>query len=101
MIKENVMKDPVKAREREQRELTRRIVQRDKPKGRFYALLGFLVVVLIHVVDEITSNVSGYVQSSIVTEFFVNGMGMSYNDGLATMSSFTIVTGLTALISPF
>ena len=101
MIKENVMKDPVKAREREQRELTRRIVQRDKPKGRFYALLVFLVVVLIHVVDEITSNVSGYVQSSIVTEFFVNGMGMSYNDGLATMSSFTIVTGLTALISPF
>lgn len=86
---------------KELRELERRRRQRDRKPYAGYLLVLCVIVVLIHVVDEVTTNLSSMVQSSVVTEFFVTGKGMTYNEGLATMSAASSFVYVVALIGPF
>lgn len=86
---------------KEQTELTKLKAKLDRKKYAGFLAILFLLVIAIHIIDEITTNVSGYVQSSIVTEFFVNGRGLSYNEGLASLSSVTGIFMIFQIISPF
>lgn len=86
---------------REQEELLRRKKQLEKKPYNMYLLVLCVVVVLVHIVDEITTNLSNMVQSSVVTEFFVMGMGLEYNEGLATMAAVSAPLGIISMLAPF
>lgn len=86
---------------REQKELLRRKKQLEKKPYNMYLLVLCVVVVLVHIVDEITTNLSNMVQSSVVTEFFVMGMGLEYNEGLATMAAVSAPLGIISMLAPF
>ena len=75
--------------------------QKNKTKSKNYFLLMCLIIVLVHIIDEITTNVGNMVQSSVVTEFFVINQGMTYAEGLASMTILSVVVLLFNLISPF
>ena len=95
------MKNVEKINQRDLRELDRRKKQLAKVPYAAYLLVLCVVVTLIHVVDEIATNLGNMVQSSVVTEFFVTGMGLEYNEGLATMATISIAVSQLSLIAPF
>ena len=72
---------------REARELSRRQkeLSRKTPKGYLVYLL--VVLSIVYIVDEITSAMGSAMQSEVVTDFFVKGMGMEYNKGLAAFTA--------------
>ena len=72
-----------KRKEKEQKELTRLRKINQKPQTAKYIKWIFVLVILVHVIDEIASNCAAYVQSSVVNDFFVVGQGMTYENGLA------------------
>lgn len=90
-----------KRKEKEQKELTRLRKINAKPETAKYVKWVFILVILVHVIDEIASNCAAYVQSSVVTDFFVVGQGMTYENGLAVLASFSGVTLLLQLVAPF
>lgn len=94
------MKNLEKVKAREQKELLRLKAAQAKPEGPNYVKWIFVLVILVHIIDEIASNCSNYVQSSVVTDFFVIGQGMTYENGLAVLASFSGVTLLLQLIAP-
>ena len=88
-------------KEKEQRELTRLRQINQKPETAKYIKWIFILVILVHVIDEIASNCAAYVQSSVVNDYFVVGQGMTYENGLAVLASFSGVTLLLQLVAPF
>ena len=91
--------EKIKAKEEAELKSLRR--KQAKPE---YALLLFVLlclVTLINIVDETSSVLGSSVQSSVVTEFFVNGMGLSYNDGLSRVSLIATFGSLMMLVIPF
>ena len=95
------MKNVEKINQRDLRELQRRERQSAKVPYAAYLIVLCVVVTLIHVVDEVATNLGNMVQSSVVTEFFVTKMGLEYNEGLATMATLSILVGQLSLIAPF
>lgn len=95
------MKTREQFEQKELQELDRRRKQLEKKPYNMYMLVLCVVVVLIHIVDEIASNLSNMVQSSVVTEFFVLGMGLEYNEGLATMAAVSAPLGMVSMLAPF
>ena len=95
------MKNIEKINQRDLRELRRRERQQAKVPYAAYLIVLCVVVTMIHVVDEIATNLGNMVQSSVVTEFFVTKMGLEYNEGLATMATLSILVGQLSLIAPF
>jgi len=95
------MKKIEKINQRDLRELDRRNKQLAKVPYAAYLIVLCVVVTMIHVVDEIATNLGNMVQSSVVTEFFVTGMGLEYNEGLATMATLSLIVGQLSLIAPF
>ena len=94
------MKNLEKIKAREQKELLRLRKAQEKPEGPNYVKWIFVLVILVHIIDEIASNCSNYVQSSVVTDFFVIGQGMTYENGLAVLASFSGITLLLQLVAP-
>ena len=88
-------------REREQRELTKRKRQLEKVAPPSYLLYMLIVLSVVYIVDEITSNIYNSLQSEMITDFFVNGMGLEFNTGLATYSAMTAPLYVIMLITPF
>ena len=88
-------------RTREVRELEKRRkeLSRKKPKGYLWYLMAVLSIV--YIVDEVTSNMGSSMQSEVVTDFFVNGMGMEYNTGLAAFTAMGAPIYCVMLIMPF
>ena len=95
------MKTADKLQQRDMRELERRKKQLAKKPYSAYLIVLCISIILIHIVDEISSNLGNMVQSSIVNDFFVNKMGMEYNEGLATMGTVALLVGQLNLIAPF
>lgn len=95
------MKNVEMINQRDLRELDRRKKQQAKVPYAAYLIVLCVVVTMIHVVDEIATNLGNMVQSSVVTEFFVTNMGLEYNEGLATMTTLTMLVGQLSLIAPF
>ena len=86
---------------REQQELQRRQAQLrvKRPKGYLVYLL--VVLSIVYIVDEITSAMGSALQSEVVTDFFVNGMGMEYNTGLATFTAMGAPVYCVMILMPF
>lgn len=95
------MKNVEKINQRDLRELGRRERQLAKTPYAAYLIVLCVVVTLIHVVDEVATNLGNMVQSSVVTEFFVKNLGLEYNEGLASMATLTMLVGQLSLIAPF
>ncbi len=99
------MKNTEKIQQNEKRELERfkRMQMRNSGSKYFFVLL--LLIAIVNILDEVTSNLTVTVQSSFVTEFFVNnpfmGKYYSYEDGLAFHSGIGVFTYVLGLFTPF
>ena len=76
-------RDIEKRKLREGKELARRERQLNARNNRFYLIYLFMILALIYITDEIASTISIQFQTNIVTEFFVEKMGMEYGEGLS------------------
>ena len=99
------MKTQEKLLAKEKKELSRlNKIQLKGSSGKYFFILIFLIAV-VNILDEVTSNLTVTVQSSFVTEFFVNnpfmGKYYSYEDGLAFHSGIGVVTYVFGLFTPF
>lgn len=80
------MKDPAKILAKEQKQLAKLRKEQGKSNFKAYPLIALVFMILLRMLDEFTTNCSSSLQSSIVTEFFVIGQGMSFQEGLSAMS---------------
>ena len=99
------MRSIEKIQQGEKRELEkfRKMLSRNSGGRYFFVLL--LLIAIVNILDEVTSNLTVTVQSSFVTEFFVNnpfmGKYYSYEDGLAFHSGIGVFTYVLGLFTPF
>jgi len=92
-------KNVERLRAREAKELARREKQLEAGSGRFYVAYLFMVLSLIYIIDEIASTISIQFQSNIIDEFYVQGMGMTYGEGMSFSQVLGFITyPLTLLI---
>lgn len=99
------MKDTAKILKKEKNELTRLKKMQARSAGSKYFLILLILIAVVNILDEVTSNLTVTVQSSFVTEFFVNnpfmGKYYTYEDGLAFHSSIGVFTYVLGLFTPF
>ena len=86
---------------REVKELERRKIQISKPHSKGYLWYLLVVLSIVYIVDEITSAMGSSMQSEVVTDFFVNGMGMEFNTGLAAFTAMSFPIYCTMIFMPF
>lgn len=93
------------ARERievkENRELEKRRAQLGRKPLKFALLFAALAILLAAGIDAIATQISGQLQSSIVTEFFVEPYNLSYNEAIARFSAVNIISYLILPVLPF
>ena len=99
------MKTSAEIINKENKELTRlKKVQSKGSSGKYFFVL-ILLIAIVNIIDEVTSNLTVTVQSSFITEFFVNnpfmGKYYSYEDGLAFHSGIGVFTYALGLFTPF
>ena len=98
-------KNKAKAIAAEEKQLRKLTARRDKGnyKGYFFVLI--FLIGLVNILDEVTSNLSVSVQSSFITEFFVNnplfGKQYTFEEGLSLHSTIGVVSYVFGLITPF
>lgn len=96
-------KEKIIASERKQLSKLQRTTAKGNYAGYFFVLL--VLIALVNIIDEVTSNLSVSVQSSFVTEFFVNRpfLGKVYNfeEGLALHTSVSVISYVFGIITPF
>ena len=86
---------------REATELQRRKLQLQKKRPNGYLWYLLVVLSIVYIVDEITSAMGSALQSEVVTDFFVNGMGMEYNTGLAAFTAMGAPVYGVMILMPF
>ncbi len=86
---------------REEKELVRRKKELGHGAPRGYLVYLLVVLSIVYIVDEITSSMGSSMQSEVVTDFFVKGMGMEYNTGLATFNTMSIPLYCMMILMPF
>lgn len=96
-------KEKIIAGEKRQLEKLTRMQGQSRSSRYFFVLLALIAVV--NILDEVTSNLTVTVQSSFITEFFVNnpflGKYYTYEDGLALHSGIGVFTYVLGLFTPF
>ena len=99
------MKTTEKIIKSESRQLQRLKKMRSGTSGSKYFLVLLVLIAIVNILDEVTSNLTVTVQSSFVTEFFVNnpfmGKYYTYEDGLAVHSGVGVFTYVLGLFTPF
>ena len=99
------MKTPEKITAKENREISRLKKMQNRNSSSKYFLILLMLIAIVNILDEVTSNLTVTVQSSFVTEFFVNnpfmGKFYTYEDGLALHSSVGVFTYVLGLFTPF
>ncbi len=80
------MKNPEKVLAKEQKQLAKLKKEQGKSNFAAYPLVLLIFMILLRMLDEFTTNCGSSLQSAIVTEFFVIGQGMSFQEGLSAMS---------------
>lgn len=94
-----------KTLQREKNELARLNKSQNRNFGSRYFFVLLLLIAIVNILDEVTSNLTVTVQSSFVTEFFVNnpfmGKYYTYEDGLAFHSSIGVFTYVLGIFTPF
>lgn len=72
--------------------------------GAYFIVLLFIIA-FVNIIDEVTSNLSVSVQSSFVTEFFVNrpflGKMYTFEEGLSLHTSVSVISYVLGIITPF
>lgn len=86
---------------RETRELERKRAQLNKKPLKFALLFAALAILLAAGIDAISTQITGQLMSSIVTEFFVNPYNLSYNEAVSRFSAVNIITYLMMPVLPF
>lgn len=87
-------------REKMQKELNKWKQAAAKVTPAHYLVLLVIILALVYITDEVTSNITATVQSSVVNEFFVAN-GVEYNIGLSNMSLMMMPAYVFYLILPF
>ena len=99
------MKTAEKILKSESRELARLKKMQGRSMGSKYFFVLLMLIAVVNILDEVTSNLTVTVQSSFVTEFFVNnpfmGKYYTYEDGLAFHSGIGVFTYVLGLFTPF
>ncbi len=76
-----------------------------KPAGSMYFFVLIFIIAFVNIIDEVTSNLSVSVQSSFVTEFFVNnpflGKFYTFEEGLSLHTSVSVISYVLGIITPF
>ena len=94
-----------KTLQREKNELARLNKAKNRNTGSKYFFILLVLIAIVNILDEVTSNLTVTVQSSFVTEFFVNnpfmGKYYTYEDGLAFHSSIGVFTYVLGIFTPF
>ncbi|MBO4887326.1 MAG: MFS transporter [Firmicutes bacterium] len=83
---------------RDQRELVWREKQLAKPNYKLYLLVLCIVIVLVHIVDEIATNTGGMVESNAIKQFFPS---LDLSSGKAAMVAITTPLGMITMLAPF
>ena len=83
-------------RDKELQELERRKKELNKPSPAHYFITIFVILIVIMMIDEFASNTHNSVQTAVIDEFFIKGLGQTADEGAA---SFSIVSTLTMPIS--
>ena len=95
----------MKTADKEARQLTKLRKSQAKGSSSKYFLILLVLIAVVNILDEVTSNLTVTVQSSFITEFFVNNpfMGKYYNyeDALAFHSGIGVFTYVLGLFTPF
>ena len=90
---------------REQRELARLQREAQRPKGAHYLLFTMIVLTIIYIVDEITSNVNSAMQPYALFDLFkiasrdVNTV--EYKTAINTVAPWQVASNLFLIVSPF
>lgn len=84
---------------RREMEHARKSLKKTAVKGYMVYLLTILS--MVYIVDEIASHIYNSLQSEMIQQFYVNGMGLDFNTGLATYSAMTAPLYVCMLITPF
>lgn len=95
------MKSEQKIMAKEAKELERLQNEKTKKPIPMYMGIAMVVLSLIRLLDEFVTSAPASVQSSIVMEFFVDGMGMSFEQGLSMMSLMTTALLLFSVAAVF
>ena len=99
----NMNTEKIKSRENNQLTRLNKTKAKGNYKGYFFVLL--VLIAIVNILDEVTSNLTVTVQSSFVTEFFVNnpflGKFYTFQEGLALHSTVGVFTYVLGLITPF
>ena len=99
------MKDPQALRQKEERELVRLRRESARPRGAYYLLFVMVVLTVVYVVDEITSNVNAAMQPYVLFDLFhitsrdVNSP--DYAGAINTVAPWQVASNLFLIISPF
>ena len=95
-IRGDLMKTDVKIAEKESKQLSKLQKMQGRSLGSKYFFVLLILIAIVNILDEVTSNLTVTVQSSFVTEFFVNnpfmGKYYTYEDGLAFHSGIGVFT---------
>ena len=90
---------------REQRELMRLNRETQRPKGAYYLLFAMIVLTVIYIVDEITSNVNSAMQPYALFDLFkiasrdVNSP--EYKTAINTVAPWQVASNLFLIVTPF
>lgn len=94
-----------KARAFEEKQLVSLRKKSAKGTGSLYFFLLLFIIAFVNIIDEVTSNLSVSVQSSFVTEFFVNnpflGRFYTFEEGLSLHTSVSVISYVLGIITPF
>ena len=83
---------------RDQAELKRRQNQLAKPEYKGYLLVLCIVIVLVHIIDEIASNVGSMVESNAIRQFFPD---LDLSSGKAAFVAITSPLSSITMLAPF
>ncbi len=99
------MNNPDKARQKEERELVRLRRESARPRGAYYLLFVMVVLTVVYVVDEITSNVNAAMQPYVLFDLFrITSRDVSdpaYAGAINTVAPWQVASNLFLIISPF
>ena len=94
-----------RARRFEEKQLSRLQKSARAGQWRYYFLFLLVMIAVVNIIDEITSNLSVSVQSSFVTEFFVNkpffGKTYTFEQGLSLHTSVSVIGYALSVATPF
>lgn len=91
----------VKEKEGLQQEYSRLKALQGKSQWAGYLPILIVLLSLIYIVDEVASNMKTTMQTEVIYDFFQNGMGLTYNEGLSQINLLLIPASFIIFILPF